>query len=214
MPVPRKPLGLVAWLLIIFLCELFLLAAMLPMNILQQAGQQEHAMTLSFLGEKTATDLKERTDRIYDSAFNQTGIVKETFNMFIPTKEDQAKSRGLEKMGSGIFKYVEERLMAFWTAVYLGVHRLLSLWMWFPGFLPILVAAGYDGLTTRRIRFLTFATSSAMVYGTSRTAMYAMLIGPVIYAMFPFPIPPIIAPLWCGALVVSAAMMLANWPRT
>jgi hypothetical protein len=214
MPIPRKPLGLLAWLFIIFLCELFLLAAMLPMNLLQNAGAKEFELSRKFLGEESANILKVRTDNFYDTAFNQTGMVKESFRLFIPTKSDQQQSRGLEKMGSNVFLYIEERLIAFWTAVYLAVHRIMSLLVWIPGFIPILVAAGYDGFCKRKIRFLTFATSSASAYGTGRTTIYALLIGLIILAMFPFPVPPIIAPLWAGAMVVSVSLMIANWPRT
>lgn len=214
MPVSRKGLGLVAWLVIIFLAELFVMAAMLPVSLLQTAGEQEHAMTFAFLGEETATNLKEKTDAFYTSAFSETGVVKESFAMFIPTRADQVKSRGLEDMGSGMFRYIEERLIAFWTAVYLAVHRVLSLLMWFPAFIPALIAAAYDALATRRIRRLTFATSSATIYGSSKTILSAMLIGPVIYAMFPFPIPPVIAPIWCGTIVLAVAGILVNWPRS
>lgn len=209
----KKGLGLIAWIFIVLLLELFFLAAMLPVNVLQQAGVKEHTMTVGFLGTETAEELKARTDEIYDSAFNQTGVVKESFSMFIPTKENQAKSVGMEGMGKQVFRYVEERLIAFWTAVYLGIHRVLSLWMWLPGFIPILIAASYDALAIRKIRQITFQSASAVIYGSSKTALAALMFGPLVYALFPFPIPPIAAPIWCGFAVLTAYGVLVNWPR-
>lgn len=209
----KKGLGLLAWIFILMLLELFFLAALLPTNVLQQAGEKEHVMTVQFLGEETANELRQKTDEIYDSSFNQTGMVKESFSLFIPTRENQAKSVGMEKMGKPWFKYVEERIIAFWTAVYLGVHRVLSLWMWLPGFIPVLFAASYDALAVRKIRQITFQSASAVVYGSSKTMFSALMFGPVVYALFPFPIQPIAAPIWCGLAVLAAYGVLVNWPR-
>ena len=205
--------GLIVWLLIVLFCELFLMAVMLPINVLQKAGQQERAMTETYLGVETADRLRTKTDAVYDSAFNKTGIMRESFNLFIPTKEKQANSKGLEKMGKGMFAYMETRLSAFWTAVYLGVHRMLALLMWIPAFIPFLVAAAYDALAIRKVRMLSFVTSSATVYGTSKTMLGATFFGPFIYALFPFSIPPMIAPIWCATVVLAIGGILVNWPR-
>lgn len=214
MPIQNKSLGIMAWLLIIASCELFVLIAMLPTSMLQSTGESEYRMTRAFLGEEAADNLKSKADRFYDDVFNKTGIVEESFSAFLPTKASQAGSRGLEKLGSGMFNYINSRLITFWTAIYLGVYRIFNLLTWAPGFIPIFCAAIYDGLVTRRIRYLTFATSSAIVYGSSRTMVFALLLGPLLYAIFPMPIPPIIAPMWCGVFALSCAAMAANWPRT
>ena len=209
----NNAMGTLSVIFIIFLFQMLFIAAMLPVKILTDTGKQESELVRQFLGEETALTLRKKSDELFNRWFNETGIVKETFKTFIPTEKQKKNSKGMEDLGGKAFTYAEQRLTVMWTAVYLGIHRVLSIVMWLPGFIPFLMAAGFDAWKQRKVKMLNFASPSASIYGTCKTILWASMIAPIMIALFPFPVPPVAAPLWCATVVIAFGGILVNWPR-
>lgn len=213
MAVKRSTIGMVGFWLLVGGLELLVVLAFLPSSLLEKTGRAEYNAIQSFLGEESATRLRSQTDYWYDKLFNQTGIVTESYNILVPTEEQKERSGAMKNMGSSVFAYAEARITAWWTAVYIGLHRIFSLLIWLPGLLPLAVAAGIDGSAMRKVKADSYQRASALFFGTGKSGLAILLLAPLVMALFPFPLPPVIAPLWVLAIIFLLSLVIRNWPK-
>ena len=143
-----------------FICLLFVAEAALalifvtPDYAVKQSVREAQWIEL-FLGVDSAQRLQERADETYRIVILETGA-DQKIGRIIPSEEERAKSKGLERLGETIWPHIQERIDALLDLFYWFIRRLHLLLMWLPACIPALAASAISGLLTRRIKQTNF----------------------------------------------------------
>jgi len=169
--------------------------------------QEEYRQTINVMGEQNAELIYASADANFRSMIVDTGIFRESYRMFVP--DGKRDMDGINVMGRGI-TWFEERLNAFWAVVFRSFQRLSLFNTWLPYALLLLVPAAVDGWEQRAIKRDTFGYTSPFRYAIAYYGIVLLLVFPVVYFLLPFPLSPLLPPMW--ALVATAAIvtMAAN----
>lgn len=197
-----------------FICLLFVAEAALalifvtPDYAVKQSVREAQWIEL-FLGVDSAQRLQERADETYRIVILETGA-DQKIGRIIPSEEERAKSKGLERLGETIWPHIQERINALLDLFYWFIRRLHLLLMWLPACIPALAASAISGLLTRRIKQTNFQmTSAVMQHYTWRICGWATAL--FLLAFFaPIAIPPVVVPVIICALAVAFGLSLGN----
>lgn len=203
---------------IIIWCALFLLQAIVvilvvPPNVFVNAAYQEEAILEETLGPEAAESISAKARDTFHSAFVDTGIMAESFTLFVPTEASKRRSSGMETLSEGLFETVRRRLESLWNLVFVGIQRAYAFAAWLPLLLPFVIAAAFDGATIRRVKLLTFGMSSAPLYGVAMHVLILLIFFPLFYAAWPFSVPPLLVPLWYLAFALVLRLLISNLQR-
>ncbi len=203
-------LKLALLLLVVWVLEVFLLTAMVTDTYYKENLRQEDARTQTWLGDKTFNAIRARSDLIFEDLFVASGIYDSSFELFIPSPEEQQRSMGMEEMGRSLFHLVNARIALLWYAVHQVILRLLQFSLWLPYFMVALLPSLVDGLAMRQVKKANMIAVSSVVH---RLALYAFLalVYLVLMALFyPLPVSPLFYPLVAGGLALLMATLVAN----
>ena len=204
--------ALLVWGLLL-LVEGIVVVLLAPPTMIVNAAENEEALIATTMGSDVAEALSAKARVNFDDWFVETGIMAESFHLFVPSEASKRNSAGLETMFEGLFEVVRRRIESLWNLVYVGIQRAHGFFMWFPVLLPFLIAAAYDGATVRRIKLLTFQISSAPVYGASMHLIVLLAFFPLYYAAWPFAVTPLLVPVWFILLSLCIRSLVANLQR-
>jgi hypothetical protein len=204
--------ALLIWLTLLII-EGALVILMAPPTLVVNAAQAEEALIAATLNDETADVITGKAKGTFDSLFVDSGVMAESFHLFLPNEEAKRKSVGLETLAEGLFDVVRRRLESFWNLVFVGLQRFYGFAMWLPMLIPFVVAAAFDGATVRRIKLLTFGMSSAAVYGGAMHGLVILIFVPLYYACWPFSVTPMLVPFWFIALAMVIKHLVANLQR-
>lgn len=198
---------------VLLLFEAIVVVLVVPPTLVTNAASTEEALISSSLGDEAADNISQRARATFDSWFVETGVLAESFHLFVPSEEAKRNSTGIETMAQGLFDVVRRRLESFWNLVFVGIQRAYGFLIWLPMLLPFIVAAAFDGATVRKVKLLTFGMSSAPRYGAAMHALVILLFAPLYYAAWPFPVTPLLVPVWFIALALVVRTLVANLQR-
>lgn len=201
---------LVLVLLVVWVLEVFLLTAMVTDTYYKENLRHEDARSQAWLGEKTFNALRARSDLIFEELFVTSGIYDSSFELFIPSPEEQQRSVGMEAMGRSLFHLVNARIALLWYAVHQVILRLLQFALWLPFFVVALLPSLVDGLAMRQVKKANLIAVSAVLHRLAIFGFLAVCYLLLLSLFYPFPINPVFYPLMTGALAFLMATLIAN----
>ncbi|MDT0618569.1 MAG: DUF4400 domain-containing protein [Salinisphaeraceae bacterium] len=200
---------LTMWLLLV-LCEVLVVAAFFSPDSVVENLRREQRMTRASFGDVTEQHVRQAADGWFTSAFHDTGIVRHSFQLFIPTQEAREKSTGLEDLGSEAFPWFRRRMETVWNGIYQSLYRFSVLLEVLPFMLPLIIPAIVDGFMTREVKKRTYGYASPIRYYASMHAVAALIVAIPAYLVFPLPVPPLFVPLWAVSVAIILAVMTSN----
>lgn len=210
MAAPEKnngPLFLVALLLFYYV----LMAMLVPTAHIIRVQVAERELLRTYLGESSMRSIVHRSDTLFLKWFIDSGVAAESYDMFLPTRQAQERSRGMEQLGEreGFFVKAREKIDAFWALVRFSIQRFIAILIWMPLLMVLMVAAIWDGWMRRRIKMIGFEQTSAPIFGLARQAFILGIFAPLFYVFAPVVIHPVITPLW-GCYMAFALLLKAS----
>ncbi|MYM92704.1 DUF4400 domain-containing protein [Duganella vulcania] len=200
------------WFLII-LVEVVIVTVALSSDTISRAASREREMVVSTFGEEMASSIIKRTDVVYKRYFFDSGWIKGSYEAFVPSRDELSDSRSLADMGRPMFKVMDQKLRTFWTAVYYGTQRMTILMMWLPYLMPFVVAVIVDGMATRKKRQFNYEYANPVVFGAMSHAVLALISFPFLYFLLPFPVNPLVSPIWIGVFCLALFAMISHTQR-
>lgn len=198
------------WLLIllIWLLQATLILLLVSEGWVEREFNHERALVISQFGRARANALSESTDRHYQRWFVDTGLVKRSYSDLLP--DPTIPQKGTENLAPWAFRWVEQRLDAFWWLSYQAVYRLLLLRIWTPYVGCAVLAAVIEGLVRRQIKRARqgYASSDRLVM--ARTSLLVLILVPLFYLSLPIAVPPVLLPLGGACLALASALYTAN----
>lgn len=202
----------IVWVFVLLL-EIVVVFALSPAESVARLSQDEYQLISNELGPLRAYSVTSRANSQFSSALIDTGIVAESFHLFVPTRDERDASQHLQMLGHGVFAYVSDRLTVLWSIVFQGFVRMQMFSLWLPVMLPLIVASSVDAYFVRRVKLISFSMFSAPVYGASLRSLVMLVFLPCLYAILPLAVTPLFVPAWY--LWAAAAMwgLLSNMQR-
>ena len=199
---PQSPLKKFLWL---YAAIMVAVLALVKVETVEHAVEAELRYARSTLGEDAARYCYEGAAGWYRTIALDWGLHEAMRNLFLPTDEQREKSRGLEEFGNYLFKYMSDRMEAFWRGLYLLFTRIWILMLWLP-FIPIIVLPAFNhGWQLRNIKKTNFDYASPTLHTYTVEAVYWAVFIFLVLAISPFPANPLIYP----ALICIAGLMLS-----
>lgn len=199
--------------IVIVLLELLVIASVFEESFVLKQVQSEQAKVESLLGREQAVQTYNKATDLYTKIFMDTHIVQTSFEMLVPSKEEIAKSQGMENIGNDIFPAVAKTLRSFWTGIFHSIYRLVLMQSWGLFFAAIFIPAIIDGLMRREVKKHTYGYASPVRYHASMHFLVFMLAAIPFYMFFPFTVTPLLAPLWGIVFAVALITLTSNIQR-
>ena len=203
----KKPLWLVAWLLVI---EILVILLLVPGDWTDRAIEKESALVEANLGSETRYWIREQAESWYQSVMIDSGFYEGMYYTLIPTEEQRKNSRGMENMGTWWFVWAKGRMEALANVVYQFMTRTALFMTWAPYMLILLLPAIYDGMMTWRIKRTNFDYASPIIhrYGIRFTGYLVLGLGIAFFA--PIALNPIIIPIVMMICCVLIGLTMGN----
>lgn len=190
--------------LVVIFLHLLLYTVLVQESWLEKTMDAERHSNYAYLGDERASMAETRAANAFNAAFVNTGVMANSFRIFIPDDAQRANSKGLEHMGSGMFAWMETRIRATWTLVYQVFLRFSTAILWWPFLLLAVVPFLVDALMQRKVKATTFGLTSPSVQGLAARSIPLIVLS---YALLMFS-PVVIHPGWIPALIfVTSALM-------
>lgn len=141
--------------------------------------------------------------------FIDSGFVEEAKNAVIPRAEAQRRAN-LETFLPQLWIWVEERLQAFWGAMYSVYYRLYIVVFIAPFAAVIAVPAVYDGLMERQRRIAKQGVATAVYFHGAKKVLTVLAIAPLLLLFLPMAISPMIWFVWMAGLPIALWVALSN----
>lgn len=172
---------------------------------LQSTMRQEQQVNYQLLGGDRARNAEASATTAFNTLFVRTKMVEKSFTLFVPSKEQQVNSKGIETAGSTYFIWVEKRIRAAWTLVYQVLLRIFTAALWWPFMVIIGVAFLIDALVARKVKLMSFAITSPHIQGLAMRSIPIVIIGYLLLLFSPI----LVHPGWVP--ILSFTTGLAVW---
>ncbi len=206
----KQPLWVAIWIIAI---EAIVVTVLVPGDWTARVIEQESELLERRLGPTEHRWVHDRARDWFNSSLIDSGIYQTVLNHIIPTKEEKARSKGMENMGKGWFTWAESRLQAMANAYYHILSRMALLATWAPYFLILLVPAIYDGISTWRIKRTNFAYASPALHQYSTKGIGLIVITLVALFLAPIVLDPTLIPAAMMIACVMAGLMIGNFQK-
>jgi len=206
----RKSLFVMIW---VFVIELLTIVLLIPGNWTDKIIKKESVLIEQNLGTQTNEWIQNEASKWYQSSIIESGVYDAMYDYLIPTEEQKNRSTGLENMGKVWFKWVKQRLDAFFYVVYQFYTRFALFLIWMPYICILLIPAIYDGFMSWQVKRTNFDYVSPILhrYGT-RGLLY--VIGTLLIAFFsPIVLNPIIIPISMMVCCMLIGVVLSNFQK-
>jgi hypothetical protein len=94
--------------------------------------------------------------------------------------------------------------------LYVACLRFFIFGVWFLVLLPVFVAAIVDGLVQRAIKRAEFGAIRPAAISLASHAVIPMAMAPLIYLVVPFPVTPLVSPLWALTMAMPLSTLVSN----
>lgn len=198
---------------IILAIQIIAVVTLTPNSWMTEVQARERSLLVSGLGRPAAEWVSKKGYEWYITAFYNSGVVKETYDLFIPDRTRRPAEKGFENFGKPWFQYVEGRLKAFWTTVALMTCRLAMATLWLPYLTVLAVPAVLDGMMMWRAKREGFEFSSPVVHRYSLRACYLLAWLSVISLTVPVPLHPLLFPALLFSATFALGFVASTMPR-
>ena len=195
--------------IVIFIFELLFLVLFMTPERVTRVMAVEGIKIQSSLGVKTLRELDKRTSESFNAIMIDSGLYADMWHTLIPTEDEKKASGSLRNTGSGLFRWIEDRLNVCMFLFFQFLERLHLMGLWFPSSCLVFLASIFSGLLLRRIKQGSFAFSSPTAHRSGIRVILVMVTLLPLYFMFPTPITPFLYPclniLWALMLMTIIA---------
>ncbi len=198
------------WLAILLMVELIIISVLVPGNWTERVIQHEALQIQQQFNVKTTQQIKNRSQDWYRKTVLDTQIERLLRDFLIPTDTLRQRSKGMEKLGTHWFEWIEGRIDALFDVFYHVLVRLSVLLVWLPFTLILMLAALWDGLMMWQIKKQTFDYSSPVIHRYSIRILIAGTLILLITLLAPVAIPPLFLPSLCIVLSLITGTAMAN----
>lgn len=207
----KEPKSGVVFLIGLLVTYFVLLALVVPPKQIENVRIAEQKLIRDYLGPRTELSITQRSKSTYRTLFVKTGIVAESYDMFLPDAQAQARSRGMEELGEreGFFDTAREKIDTMWLLVSFSVQRLYAMVIWMPLVGIVIAASIWDGWTRRKIKMVGFEQTSAPIFGLARQGFIYGAFAPLFYFFAPITIHPVFPVVW-GCYMAACLMIKAS----
>lgn len=210
--------GNLAWALVagalMVLLELVFFAGLVTRGWAERVRVTEAAWLAEGVGPDTARWVTRTAAESYDRLVVRPGLVRASYEFFLPSGPDRAHDRGFEALADhGLLPFVRDRLDVVWGAFHQALQRLLLLVAWGPFLALLLTGALAEGLVRRRIKQAGFGYTSPLRHRTAYGGTLAAGIATGIGLFLPLPVPPLAAPALGAVLSLCLVGLLADAPK-
>lgn len=94
--------------------------------------------------------------------------------------------------------------------LYVACLRLFIFGVWFLVLLPVFGAALVDGFVQRAIKRAEFGAIRPAAFSLASHAVIPMAMAPLVYLVAPFPVPPLVSPVWALLMVMPLSALVSN----
>lgn len=194
----------------IFLLEICVTALIISPDFIRSELADEQQHVVNVLGPRVEHDLREESASYFRASLVDTGVVRASYDMLVPTEDQRRRSVGMEELGGKAFVWVNDRLDAFWNSVYQMFYRICVLLAWAPAILPLALPAIVDGVMVREIKKRTYGYASPVRYHAMTHALMFLVMAIPIYVAFPIAVTPILIPIWAVMVCLCLMVFTAN----
>lgn len=183
------------WLFI--LIEVMIVVSFLGQSSVESQIGEEHDMSAVWMGDEADVSY-EQAYRKFKALFVDSGVVKVSYEAFLPTTGEQPRDSFL----IGSFSWFKERLEVFWAVILRAFQRSYLILEWVPYTLLLIIPAAVDGWNQRAIKRVTFGYASPVRFHSAMFSLLLFLFLPFFYLFAPFAIHPMAIPVWslCGSI--------------
>jgi hypothetical protein len=149
-----------------FVASVFILIEILLVSILVRDAwllenmEKENQKNAYYFSTETSMEITRKSRESYDSIFVHTGIVDQSYYMFLPQKD--TSDTGLDLSKTGVFNKMANVLDTFWIVAYQLITRAHVWVIWLPAVLLFFIPAVIDGIAMRKVKIATHATTSSI----------------------------------------------------
>lgn len=197
----KKQFWLVIWL---FVIELGVVLLLVPGDWTYKEINKEAGYIERSLGQQSRNWIHDKARNWYQVSMIDSGAYEGIKRHLIPSEEERAKSRGIEKMGGKFFEWWQGRIDALSTVVYQLYARLALAILWLPYMLVLLIPAIFDGWMTWKIKRTNFAYSSPVIHRYSMRGLFSL--GSLL--MIAFFVPIALDPVFIPIVLMAACVLV------
>ena len=168
----------------------------------------QSVMVTQELGASTQTSIHQITGEIFQRAIINTDLYSASVPAPPPTRNVSDLTTE-----SKLMWLLRDRVLAVWGLVWIAVYRMLIWVVWMPALIPMIFAAGADGLMTRKISQWRFQFQSPQRHFLGNRSTKILIAALWILFFVPFPFPPLLIPFWALLMAVSVRVWLAWLPK-
>lgn len=206
----NRPWFLVA---VIIAIEIMVIALIFPGNLTYKAIQSEYAMVGRYLGTDTQQWVNTKASTWYRSSMLDSGFLEGMRRAVTPSKEEIARSRGMEGFGKLWFDFLGNRIDAFSKVVFQFYSRGALVLLWLPYMLLLFVPAIYDGMMNWRVKRTNFSYASPVLHRYSVRGAMILLGGMAVAFLLPIAIHPIVIPAIMMGCCVLLGISMGNMQK-
>lgn len=179
---------------------------------IRQIVDAEIAGTTQALGKTWGGKIIDLADELFLSA-----PVQATNLIFAMSKHDfeGAKTNIQQRINESfsfqlVFTYLNTLAAGWMAMLYIMCIRLMICLSWFALLWPMLLAACWDGVSQRKIKFYSFRSIRPGTHTLLATIVVPFTMLPVLYLVTPFSITPTVVPIVVSLMLIPISLLLAN----
>lgn len=188
--------------LMVLIIEVFAVALFTQKEWVERQIHEEYAETVQVMGQRNAGRIYKTADEDFQKLVVKSGLFDESYRMFVP--QGERDMGGQHAISDGI-TWFEQRLNAFWAAMFRGFQRWALFTTWLPYVLLLFLPAAIDGWSQRAIKKETYGYTSPVRYAAAYYILVGLIVLPLGYFLLPVQITPLFPPVW--AICASAAIV-------
>lgn len=197
--------------LMLWLLEIFFVAALVSVDWLRSVQRTEDAMIVRYLGVAKDAEIRRTAQNWFDRLFVRTGARESVYRYFIPSEQERQGSVGFQDVGrDNLFPFIATRIQVLWDSIHQTLRRFFLLLAWWPFLLAAVIPFTVDGLARRRIKQSNFDYSSPLAHRYSLFTLFGILYLLLVGLTFPFPVPPQVMPIAGVAIALALNVYLAH----
>lgn len=191
----------------ILIVEIFAVALFTHKEWVEAQIHHEYTATVELMGGRNAGLIYREANEDFQRLVIRPGLHAESYRLFVP--EGSRDMDGQRAIGDGI-TWFEQRLNAFWAAVFRGFQRWALFSTWLPYVLLLFLPAAIDGWTQRAIKKETYGYTSPVRYAAAFYMLVGLIVLPLGYFLVPVEITPLFPPVWAIFASASIVWLAAN----
>ncbi|ENO77578.1 hypothetical protein B447_15501 [Thauera sp. 27] len=197
------------WVAICFALMLAIPIVSSPQAMWENA-RTELGLIESAFGTSDTVGLARSATETYNALFIDTGLIQKTRGAYVTREEQELGEAMVGGASRAVTGLTNNYLDTFAALTYVMILRVMIFVSWLPFILPFLLAAVGEGVTRRKIKFVTFGQYGAALYAGAMHMSVLIMMLPVLYLMAPMPMTPFFIPFWALIAAIPIIISIAN----